>query len=129
MIITAIYFITLCMALVISFYISLNLFQKNKVLLKAVEEGDKNLYSAVNVVEFAQQMLAKTFATMKQVDKRGGFSSDDEIGFAFKAIYESIEQCKAAIDQLTEIKNKQDIKNGGDVNSVAALRPRRIKEA
>mgnify|MGYP001468854831 CR=1 FL=1 len=37
-------------------------------------------------------LLADTDVKMKQVDVKGSFSSDDEIGFAFKTVKECIEQ-------------------------------------
>ena len=41
-------------------------------------------------------MIAEASVKMEQVDKKGSFSSDDEIGFAYKTI-------KDCIDNLTEM--------------------------
>lgn len=84
-------------------FITYNLLAKVDTLLKYVEEQDKELTSALNVVSFVHGLVAETFATMITVDKRGGFSSDDEVGFAFKAIYESIQHAKVSLDKLTKI--------------------------
>jgi len=52
-----------------------------------------------NDIEWFQEWYSKFITTlaeadlrMKEVDKRGSFSEDDEIGFAYKTVKECIEQ-------------------------------------
>lgn len=40
---------------------------------------------------------------MDRVDKRGSYSSDDEVGFAFKVMRESINQTKSRLEHLQTI--------------------------
>lgn len=97
----------------IGVFIIANLLSKLNKLTKGINEADIDLVRAVNVVTLIHGLVSETYATMLQVDKRGGFRSDDEVGFAFVAIHECIQQAKAALDNLTKIKEIDD--NSRDV--------------
>ena len=45
-------------------------------------------------------LFTNAYLEMQRVDKRGSFSSDDEVGFAFKVILNSIESVKGALENL-----------------------------
>ena len=51
--------------------------------------------------------LRNTRDRMDGVDKRGSFSSDDEIGFAFKEIQESIEEVYQFITKYVNASNNE----------------------
>lgn len=54
--------------------------------------------------------LRNTKEQMDGVDKRGSFSSDDEVGFAFKEIKESIEEVYQFITKYVNATTNQDEK-------------------
>ena len=61
------------------------------------------------------ERLADANDKMAQVDKRGSFSSDDEIGFAFKTVKECIEQLNelgeaygGETDSTEEVQRKEE---------------------
>ena len=45
-------------------------------------------------------LFTNAYLEMQRVDKRGSFSSDDEVGFAFRVILNSIESVKGALENL-----------------------------
>lgn len=107
----------LSVALVASLYVSYNLYTKNVILIAEVQSADKDLYAAINLVAFIRRMVAETYAEMKLIDKRGGFSSDDEVGIAFRSIYECVQQANVAMEYLTTIKENRDKHTAVDAGS------------
>lgn len=63
---------------------------------------------AINIYRFILSALVRTYQEMLQVDKKGAFQSDDEVGFSFKTIKELIEQCKTEIQRINPVES-QDI--------------------
>lgn len=53
-----------------------------------------------NIYKFLLETLTAAYLDLQRVDKKGSFSSDDEVGFAFRVIKESIEQVKYQIEQM-----------------------------
>ena len=51
------------------------------------------------VEEYAQRVI-DTQATLKQIDDKGNFEADDEVGIVFQSI-------KATVDELNEITEKE----------------------
>lgn len=45
-------------------------------------------------------LLTHAYSEMSRIDKRGSFSSDDEVGFSFRVIYRSIEELKQKIESM-----------------------------
>lgn len=45
-------------------------------------------------------LLMHTYSELQRVDKRGSFSSDDEVGFSFRVIYRAIEDIKNKIELM-----------------------------
>ncbi len=52
-------------------------------------------------------LLIHSYTEMQRIDKKGSFSSDDEVGFAFKVIYRCIEELKQKLESL-KVEEKQD---------------------
>lgn len=52
-------------------------------------------------------ILTRAATDMDKVDKRGSFSSDDEVGFAFKVIHRAIETAKRQIESIRVQENDQ----------------------
>ena len=96
--------IILTLLLFLSGFFIYNLFnqveQLEEQVQKIYKENEKNL----NEFNFFYKMFLGWFTEahleLNRVDKRGSFSSDDEIGFAFKVVKESMEQVKARLEAL-----------------------------
>jgi hypothetical protein len=75
--------IILVLIVCISLYININLLQK---LEKAKDRCDL-LDEEVNVT---YKRITNTIETMKVIDSKGGFESDDEVGAVFSALKEEV---------------------------------------
>lgn len=51
-------------------------------------------------------ILTRAATDMDKVDKRGSFSSDDEVGFSFKVIHRAIETAKKQIESIRVQENQ-----------------------
>jgi hypothetical protein len=92
--------IVLGLILAVAFFIIWNLDRQVRVLeaelLKSAEMED----SVVSVYEFFLKVFTEALNQMNRVDKNGAYSSDDEVGFAFRVVMESIEQVKLQIEKM-----------------------------
>jgi hypothetical protein len=57
-------------------------------LLKKLEKAEDILYSYLEYLNKISKVIELSDKKMKEIDYKGSFSSDDEIGFAFKQIKE-----------------------------------------
>ena len=55
---------------------------------------------AINLYNFVLSALTSTLAEFNRVDKKGSFSSDDEVGFSFNVLRESIEHLRAELQRV-----------------------------
>lgn len=83
----------------VSAMIITNLLNQIRQLEKIVQETDQTTY---NTYTFILKTLTETFAELQRIDKRGAFSSDDEVGFVFRVIVESIEHVKFQLEKLNK---------------------------
>ena len=94
--------------LIISSFIVYNLYQQNQQLEEFISNTNKRESKIYEDAEKYYRAFLKLFTEayqeMERVDKRGSFSSDDEVGFSFKVIITSIKNVK---DKLTELKEEQ----------------------
>ncbi len=51
-----------------------------------------------------------TFTRLKEVDKRGSFEADDEVGFIFKDIYSQLEELDQFIKKYVNQNEKEEAK-------------------
>jgi len=75
--------IILILVVCISLYININLLQK----LEKVKDRCDLLDEEVNVT---YKRITNTLETMKVIDSKGGFESDDEVGAVFSALKEEV---------------------------------------
>ena len=75
--------IILVLVVCISLYININLLQK----LEKVKDRCDLLDEEVNVT---YKRITNTLETMKVIDSKGGFESDDEVGAVFSALKEEV---------------------------------------
>ena len=86
--------IILCVLLIIFIYISGNLFRKLEKMEEVVEEYQEWINRISLKIEDSNNKL-------KQVDSKGTFESDDEVGFFFKSIQNIQEELNEITNQLT----------------------------
>tara|TARA_R110000822_G_scaffold128195_41_gene264026 strand:- start:692 stop:1051 length:360 start_codon:yes stop_codon:yes gene_type:complete len=58
---------------------------------------------------FILGIFTTAYDDMERVDKRGAFSADDEVGFAFRTIMESIQQVKFQLEAM-KVDNEENTK-------------------
>ncbi len=105
---TVYYYILIGVILVLC-YIVYNLYNKYRILLKKYDEDILHLEtSTINVYKFMLGIFTEGVARMRDIDRRGVFEKDDEVGYAFAVIKEAIEQIKFQLEKLTaEDENKK----------------------
>lgn len=69
---------------------------------KTAKEGRKSEDEFYKYYIYFLKMFNEAYSEMRRVDKRGAFSSDDEVGFAFKVIYRAIEDIAKKLEELEE---------------------------
>tara|TARA_R110001592_G_scaffold257378_1_gene520947 strand:- start:668 stop:940 length:273 start_codon:yes stop_codon:yes gene_type:complete len=79
-------------SLIVSMYVIWNTMRKLESAEDLVEELSDEQFATIN-------RLKKTFNNLKEIDSKGGFESDDEIGLTFKAIKDEIEKLEGIYDK------------------------------
>lgn len=93
----------------VGWFIISNLLNQIQQLEETIQNASDIEQRALNVYNFLLELYVNTYAELQEIDKRGSFSSDDEVGFVFRVIMESIEQVKTKMQELqnTDIQNTQ----------------------
>lgn len=92
--------IILSIALGICIYVISNLLKQVSILESSLQDMSKIEDEALSIYDFFLRLFTRTLTELEQVDRRGAFASDDEVGFVFNTILESIKQVKFKIEQL-----------------------------
>lgn len=86
-----------------------NLFKQNedleKVIMSSGETDEKLKREVLNYYLAFLNLFMEADQQMERIDKRGSFSSDDEVGFAFKVIKTAI---KNVIEKIKEFEPKEE---------------------
>ncbi len=81
-----------------------NLYSQVQTLEDYVKKTNKReqkiLLEAENYYKIFKALFEEAYLNIQRVDKRGSFSSDDEVGFAFKVIYNSLKEVTEKIETL-----------------------------
>lgn len=80
--------ILLILLLGISIYFNINLLKKNETLEEAQEIIANDYEELYNKIVQLQIVMEKSNQKLKDIDHKGSFASDDEVGFFFKQIKE-----------------------------------------
>lgn len=107
MIATIIALIALSICLAISIFIGFNLWSQNRQL-EDIVQNNKIEDDAIKLYQIILRLLLNAKSEMDRVDKRGSFSSDDEVGFAFKIMQQSID---TVIENLKKINTNEETGN------------------
>ncbi len=85
-------------------YFCYNLFQQNLQYEEYVRKDNKAKADLISQVDsFYQRHLeifVHTALEMDKIDKKGSFSTDDEVGFAFKIVKNAIEEAREKLKEL-----------------------------
>jgi len=88
---------------IILLYISINLYRKYVKSEIIVENLYKTEQVFNNIITQINERYIKAYAELKRIDHRGSFNSDDEIGFIFKYIMNTIDQLNTFNNQVKEM--------------------------
>ena len=102
--------IVACFIIILLVFFISNLLRQIKQLESEVTAVTEIEERAFKVYQFMLKLFTETYANLQRVNKRGAFSSDDEVGFVFKIIVESIKQVKFQIENLVK-KDEDDDDN------------------
>tara|TARA_R100001377_G_C3143153_1_gene93456 strand:- start:46 stop:342 length:297 start_codon:yes stop_codon:yes gene_type:complete len=73
-------------------YSTYNLLRKTEIVEEEFSRIDAELMDYIDFVTKLELDLKKTFKTMKDIDSKGGFEADDEVGQTFIAINDLIKE-------------------------------------
>lgn len=91
--ICAITIIVLILGLALSIYGNYNLVRNNEILETDLEEQNKEYQELYDKIEKFEKVIDNANKKLKEIDYKGSFESDDEVGFFFlelKKIQEEI---------------------------------------
>ena len=101
--------------LLVSIYANINSYKKIEVLEKQIDRIEAIETNSITLVENLLVAYIKVLTKLKRIDRLGSFESDDEVGFVFKTIKNTIEELKNELDSLKRIlKNEETDTNGVD---------------
>jgi hypothetical protein len=86
-----------------------NLLNQVEQLEAELDNIDEVEERALRVYNFFLELFSNTLAELHRVDRNGAFASDDEVGFVFRTLMESIEHVKHQIELLKS--NTQNLVN------------------
>ncbi len=88
----------LAILLVVSIIIIRNLLRQNDTLTENLQIYSNKIESVesdtIKYHRYFLELFTNTYQELQRIDKRGSFSSDDEVGFAFRVILAAIELVK-----------------------------------
>lgn len=96
--------------LVLSVWGNWNLINKNESMDEDIQEQEEYLANITSWVEEFRNRINLGHKRINEVDKKGSFSSDDEVGFAFQVIKETIED----LNELTA--SEEDAETAETIN-------------
>lgn len=101
--------------LLASIYANINSYKKIEVLEKQIDRIEIIETNSITLVENLLVAYIKVLTKLKRIDRLGAFESDDEVGFVFKTLKNTIEELKNELDSLKQtLKNEETNTNGVD---------------
>jgi uncharacterized protein involved in tolerance to divalent cations len=95
--------------LFVSLYANINSYKKIEVLEKQIDRIESIESNSVALVENLLIAYIKVLSKLKRIDRLGSFESDDEVGFVFKTIKNTIEELKTELDNLKKALKNEEI--------------------
>lgn len=106
--------IIISITLIVSIYANINSYKKIEVLEKQIDRIESIESNSVSLVENLLIAYIKVLSKLKRIDRLGSFESDDEVGFVFKTIKNTIEELKSELDNLKKTLKKEETDTNGD---------------
>jgi hypothetical protein len=88
-------------------WMCINLYLKNTEMEKIIEDFDKLEEDTIKYHQVILGLISNAYAEFVRVDKRGSFSSDDEVGWSFKLMRDLIKDLTEKIRDLTGGEKKE----------------------
>jgi len=109
-------FVVIFLVLVIGvlIFIVSNLLRQISILETELTKGLKPVEELETVYQFFLQLFTRTLADMDRVDRLGAFKNDDEVGYIFGVLLESIKQVKFQIEKLKKSPEDEDVEGDGN---------------
>lgn len=103
--------LVLVILLIVSGIAIRNLLHKHDALIQDIITHRKKIDSVedetIKYHKYFLKLFNQTYQELQRVDKRGSFSSDDEVGFAFRVIINAIETTKNKLQSL-EVEEEEE---------------------
>lgn len=98
-------FIFLILLTILLSFFCYNLYNQVVKLEKLYKKQTKKEVDIDNFYKYILGLLTHAYSEMGRIDQRGSFSSDDEVGFAFRIIYRAIEDTKTKLESIRVVDN------------------------
>ncbi len=100
-----------CLIIILLSFFVYNLYRQNEQLEKFINEVELEKQTlrteAENYYLAFLNLFYQAQTDMDRIDKRGSFSSDDEVGFAFKIIHTAINNVVLKLQELKDQEEEQ----------------------
>jgi uncharacterized protein involved in tolerance to divalent cations len=101
--------IILSIILIASLYANINSYKKIEILETQIDRIETIETNSIDLVENLLVAYIKVLAKLKRIDRLGAFESDDEVGFVFKTLKNTIEELKNELDTLKRTLKNEEI--------------------
>jgi hypothetical protein len=85
----------------------------NVNLIKQVEKQDELVEEAIqnetyyrDIIDSVREKILQTQVRMKEIDIRGSFEADDEVGYTFKALQVAVDELNSEVNKAYETTDK-----------------------
>lgn len=94
------------MMLLISVAGNVNLIKQVEKQDELVEEAIKNETYYRDIIDFARERVLLAQARMKEIDLRGSFEADDEVGYTFKTLQGIVDELNSEVNKAYDTTDK-----------------------
>lgn len=92
--------IILSVCLIVLGFITMNLYNQVNQLERYLEHTTKSEEDVDKYYQYFLGLFTKCYLELQRIDKRGSFSSDDEVGFSFRVVLTAIEDVKVKLEKM-----------------------------
>lgn len=96
--------IILSLLLIVGAVVIRNLLKQNDELVEIIQIYSNKVDSveeeAIKYQRYYLELITQTYQELQRIDKRGSFSSDDEVGFSFRILFTAIENLKLKLGSI-----------------------------
>lgn len=103
MVIVVILLVLAVIFILVQFWVITNLLRQNRTLESEVIRTNVVVDDVERMYDFFMKLFTTTLSDMERIDKLGAFKSDDEVGYIFNTLLESIKQVKFKLEQIKKL--------------------------